>query len=363
MDAILNATNSILQDRLPRGAGVCARPFADDVAERWDRFVTHQPTGSLFHLVAWKRTIERTFGFKPCYVYAERDGEITGVAPVFSIANWVVGRCLISAPFAVYGGICAADEDSEAVLLQYLRDFANTQEVDFLELRYRQREMIPGLAHNPLYATFTAPLTADHEANLKKLPRDTRYMIRKAAKSGLTTRRGLDQMDVFYSLFAFSMSRLGTPAFPRLLFDNLVGEFPKSVDLLVVYHNSEPISGVFSFRYRDTILPYYAGAGPESTKLAANNFMYAELMKIAAEEGLRKFDFGRSKKGTGAYAFKTQWNMNIEPLTYQVHLVRRKELPNFTPLNPKFELAARLWRKLPLGLATWAGPKIVKWFP
>lgn len=363
MDAILNAEHSLLQEPPPRTVGFGVRPLTDDKAEQWDRFVLQQPTGSLFHLIGWKRAVERTFGFQACYFYTERDGEITGVAPLFSISNWVVGRCFISSPFAVYGGVCAADRDSEEVLVEYIKNLGHTQKVDFLELRYRQRQVIPGFASNPLYFTFTTPLSADHEANLKKLPKDTRYMIRKAAKSGLTTRRGLDQMDAFYRLFAFSMSRLGTPVFPRSLFDNLVREFPDSVDLLLVYQNAEPISGVFSFRFKDTILPYYAGAGAEATKLAANNFMYAELMKIAAEEGLRKFDFGRSKKGTGAYAFKTQWNMDIEPLTYQVHLVLRKELPNFNPLNPKFELAARCWRKIPLGLATWAGPKIVKWFP
>ena len=365
MDAILNAKHSLLKERPPRIAGVRLHPLTDAVAERWDRFVLQQPSGSLFHMVGWKRAIEKTFGYQACYFYTERDGEITGVAPLFYISNWVVGRCLISAPFAVYGGICAADEESEEVLLDHLRDLAHKQKVEYLELRYRQRDLISGFALNPLYTTFTAPLTGDHEANLKKLPKDTRYMIRKSAKAGLTTKRGLDDnlMEAFYQLFAFSMSRLGTPVFPRSLFENLAQEFAGSVDLLLVYQNSEPISGVFSFRFRDTILPYYAGASAEATKLAANNFMYAELMKIAAEEGLRKFDFGRSKKGTGAYAFKTQWNMNVEPLTYQVHLVLRKELPNFNPLNPKFELAARCWQKMPLGLATWAGPKIVKWFP
>jgi lipid II:glycine glycyltransferase (peptidoglycan interpeptide bridge formation enzyme) len=142
-----------------------------------------------------------------------------------------------------------------------------------------------------------------------------------------------------------------------------MNEFSGSVDLLLIYAGPKPVSGIFSFRFRDTILPYYAGAGPEAGPLAANNFMYSELMKNSAEEGLRFFDFGRSKKDTGAYAFKTQWNMNVEQLTYQVHLVRRKELPNFSPLNPKFELATRVWKKIPLPITAWLGPRVVRWFP
>jgi FemAB-related protein (PEP-CTERM system-associated) len=359
VDAILTSANSV---PVARGSAR-AHHLTDAAAEGWDRFVVQQSRGTLFHTLAWKRVIEQTFGFKSCYAYAERDGKVTGIAPLFSISNWIVGRCLISTPYAVYGGICAADEQSEEVLLEFLKDQAYSQEVDYLELRYREREVIPGFAANPLYATFTAPLSADHEANLKRLPKDTRYMIRKATKAGLTSKRGMEQMGSFYRLFATSMKRLGTPVFPRALFENLAREFSKNVDLLMVYREAEPVSGVFSFRFRDTIYPYYAGASDTSAALAANNFMYAELMRIAGSEGCREFDFGRSKKGTGAYAFKTQWNMNIAPLSYQIHLVRRKELPNFTPLNPKFERAARIWRRMPIGLTKLIGPRVVRWFP
>jgi hypothetical protein len=81
------------------------------------------------------------------------------------------------------------------------------------------------------------------------------------------------------------------------------------------------------------------------------------------QKGIRVFDFGRSKKGTGSYAFKTQWNMTEEPLHYGVHLVRRKTVPNFSPVNPKFERATRIWQKLPAWLTTAVGPHVVRWFP
>jgi len=334
-----------------------------DAAGDWDRFVLAQPGGTCFHLTAWKRSIEKTFGHEACYLYAERGGEITGVAPVFAISNWIVGRCLVSTPCAVYGGICAADQESEQVLVEQLKGLSHSRQVDYLELRYRQRDLLPNFASNPLYFTFTTPLSDNHEANLKRLPKDTRYMIRKATKAGLRAHRGLHQMADFYNLFAISMKRLGTPAFPRALFENLSREFAGKTDLLIVYAGEKPVAGVFSFRFRDAILPYYAGARPEATSMAANNFMYAELMRFAAEEGIREFDFGRSKRGTGAYAFKAQWNMTVEPLTYQVHLVRRKTLPNFSPVNPKFELATRIWRRIPLPLTTWLGPQVIRWFP
>src|SRR5713101_7887656 len=264
MSSMPKTDETLTGERLRRPSAVHVHSLTPEASERWDRFVLEQPSGTLFHLLSWKRTIEKTFGYEPCYTYTERDGEITGVVPVFFVSNWVVGRCLISTPYAVYGGICAADTESEEKLVQYLKELARTRRVEFLELRFRQRETLPDFAPSSLYSTFSAPLFAEHEANLKRLPKDTRYMIRKAAKGGLQTRQGLDQLSDFYRLFTQSMRRLGTPVFPRALFENLSQEFAREVDLLLVYADSKPVAGVFSFRFKDTILPYYAGANSEA---------------------------------------------------------------------------------------------------
>jgi FemAB-related protein (PEP-CTERM system-associated) len=346
---------------LPASLRICS--LTQESFERWDRFVLEHPGGSPFHLTSWKRSMENTFGFEPCYLYAERAGQITAVAPLFVISNWIMGRCLLSTPFAVYGGICAADAESGRFLIDHLKELAHSEAVQYLELRFRQHEPLPQFAPNTLYSTFTSHLSPDPEANLKRLPRDTRYMIRKSAKFGLRAQRGLDQLDAFYQLFSLNLLQHGTPAIPLTLFKNLIREFGGSTDLLMVYSGAKPVTGVFSFIYRDTILPYYAGASDEAYGLSANNFMYWELMKNAALDGVLHFDFGRSKRGTGSFNFKSQWNMIVEPLDYQIHLVKRKELPNFSPVNPKFQLAANLWKKMPLRLANWLGPRVVRWFP
>jgi FemAB-related protein (PEP-CTERM system-associated) len=337
--------------------------FDPAVEGRWNEYVLKHPQASFFHLTGWKRVVEKTFGHKARYFYCERDGEITGIAPIFECSNWLVGRCLISIPLAAYGGIVASDATSEQALLAHTTQMAQAAGVEYLELRHRYGGLIDGFHANNLYVTFTAPLVADSAANLKRLPKDTRYMIRKAEKGGLCARQGMEQMDLFYDLFAQSMHRLGTPVFPQALFRNIVDEFPEQTQLMLVYSGENALTGVLSFFFRDTILPYYAGATPDATRLAANNFMYWQLMEWAGNQGFRTFDFGRSKKGTGAFAFKSQWNMNMEQLEYQVLLVKRKTVPNFSPVNPKFDMAIRVWRNLPLPVTKWLGPSAVRLFP
>jgi len=84
--------------------------------------------------------------------------------------------------------------------------------------------------------------------------------------------------------------------------------------------------------------------------LAADNFPWWELIKFAVQTGLRTFDFGRSKKGTGAYAFKKKWNPMLADLDCQVCLVKRKTAPKFSPANLKFEVATQGWSCLPAWL-------------
>ena len=346
-----------------RGTDPVVRVLEPTMEREWDKFVSSQPTGSFFMLSGWKRVIEKTFHYQPLYCYLEKDGEIAAVAPLFLVSNWMTGRCLISVPFGVYAGICAKDAESEQALLEHLKQVAAGERVEYLELRTRSGPVFEGFHHNPLYSTFTTELSPNHEANLKKLPKDTRYMIRKAEKAGLRSEHGWEQLDKFYPLFAQNLRNHGTPAFPRQLFDRFREEFGGQLDLMIVYAGEAPVAGVVSFIFGDTILPYYSGATPEAPRLGANNLLYWSLMKSAAEKGLRVFDFGRSKKGTGSFAFKTQWNMAVEPLQYQVHLVERKTVPNFSPLNPKFQLATRVWQRLPLSVTTALGPHLIKLFP
>jgi FemAB-related protein (PEP-CTERM system-associated) len=339
------------------------RIFTTADEKRWDRFVLDHPKGSFFMLCGWKTVLEKTFGYRAHYFIAERNGEITGIAPLFAVSNWVTGRTLISVPFGVYAGVCAADADSENALLDHLQSLARARRVEYLELRSRHSEPRTGFYAISRYVTFTSPLSADSEANLKRLPKDTRYMIRKAQKAGLRAQRGWDQLDSFFPLFAQNLQRHGTPAFPIELMRNIAAQFPQHSELLVIYASEKPVAGVVSFFFRDTVFPYYSGASLEAPRLAANNLLYWEVMEGAAKAGLREFDFGRSKKGTGSYEFKTQWNMNMEELQYQTYLVKRTTPPNFSPTNPGFERAIRLWKKLPLWLTMRIGPRVVRWFP
>ena len=83
-------------------------------------------------------------------------------------------------------------------------------------------------------------------------------------------------------------------------------------------------------------------------------------MRRACERGCRLFDFGRSKRGTGAFDFKKNWGFPAEALAYQYILRRGDKPPDNNPLNPKFQLFVKAWKRLPLPVANLIGPHIVR---
>ena len=130
--------------------------------------------------------------------------------------------------------------------------------------------------------------------------------------------------------------------------------------LIIVDPQDRPVSGVMSFYFRDEVLPYYAGDTADARDLAANDFKYWELMRRACERGIRIFDYGRSKSGTGSFDFKRNWGFEPSPLAYEYELFARDDVPQNNPLNPKYRALIALWRHLPKPAANALGPHIVR---
>jgi FemAB-related protein (PEP-CTERM system-associated) len=328
----------------------------------WDEFVNQHPQGSPFHLTAWMRSIEETFGYRPMSLMATDGSRVDGVLPLFLVSSLLTGKALISSPFAVYGGILASDDNARSALAAHLSDLANRMRVGYAELRNAYPEQRVGFAPVDRYVTFTQDIVPDDEALLELIPRKTRRMVRKALALPYTTRMS-DDYSRFEDLYLRNLHRLGTPSFPARHFSTLRKHFGKSVGVREVILEGKVVAAVMNFYFRDQVLPYYGAADPAYNESAPSNFMYYDLMRWAAHQGYRLFDFGRSKKESGSYHFKEHWGMTIRELPYEMLLVTRKELPNLSPNNPKFEMALKVWKSMPYPVTRVIGPHLVRLVP
>jgi FemAB-related protein (PEP-CTERM system-associated) len=330
----------------------------------WDDFVRDQPDGTFFHLSAWRRVIEAAFGHRAHYAAAEQDGALVGVLPLVQVRTRLFGHSLISSPFCVYGGALAADAEVFRALLRHAEGLREKLGASVAEMRFEKAPPDGWTDENwlcrpGLYVTFRRAITGDDEANLKAIPRKQRAMVRKGIERGLASRVD-GNVDLLHAVYAESVRNLGTPVFSRKYFRILAQVFGEALDVVTVSDGQTPVAAVMNFYWRDEVLPYYGGGTAAARACHANDFLYWATMKHAAGRGCRLFDFGRSKEGTGSFAFKKNWGFAPAPLHYRFALPAGGKIPEVNPLNPKYRLMIEAWKRLPLPVANALGPALVR---
>jgi len=339
----------------------------------WDQFVTANPAGTFFHLSAWRGILERSFGFQSLYLCAQEPGGIRGVLPLFLVKSLLFGRSLVGMPIGVYGGPVATDQETAHVLVHKAAALAKQQRARYLEIRGNPHNPFayglhangdtPNWSRKDLYCTFLSEIDSTDDANLARIPRKQRRMVRQGEKHGLKAVFDNRRLREFYEVYAESVRNLGTPVYGFPFFENLVASFQDRCKVLVIEYDGKVIAAVLSFFFRDQVLPYYGGALKEFLHLAPNDFMYWQLMRYGAANCYKIFDFGRSKEGTGPYHFKRHWGFEPTPLPYLYYAPNGNGIPDTSPLNPKLQWAIRVWRSLPLGMTKALGPHIVRHIP
>lgn len=318
-----------------------------------DAFLTADPDATPFHRREWMAAITNGCGHKGHYLVA--GDPIVAVLPLHEIHSSLFGRALVSAGFAVGGGILT--NDSTAVLPLAEAAWKLAQEVSCPTLELRGGALPEGWIHDDTsYLSFARDLATDDEAELLAVPRKQRAEVRKALSNDLTV--DLGDRSAHYAVYAESVRNLGTPVFPRSLFEAVLDQFGEDADVLTVRKDGIPLASVLSLYHRGTVMPYWGGGTAAARPTRANDMMYFALMRHARKRGCTRFDFGRSKVGTGAAAFKHNWGFEGVPLAYAKRSNGKARSVN--PLDPQYSRKVQLWQKLPLPIANALGPMIAR---
>lgn len=339
------------------GATVRVDRYAGE-RDEWDAFVGGSPASTFFHRSGWLDVVEQSFGYRRHDLVARRGGHIVGVLPLCEVSRPFGRTCLMSLPFAVQAGVCADDAEARRALDAAAVALARRQKAESIEVR----DGVGGDGFSPregVYCRFRRALHASDEDNLRSIPRKQRRMIRVGQRSGLTTEVGDAHLGAFHDLHARTVRRLGSPVFAVRYFRLLLDTFGDDCMLMTVWHDGVAVAGVLSFFFRDAVLPYYAGSRREMLRYAPNDFLYWELMRHAVRRGARAFDFGRSKVGSGAFAFKRHWGFTPEPQGYRVCAFG--SAPPVRSLDDRWvRRLRRCWSQMPLSFTKLAGPLLIR---
>ncbi|WP_095010965.1 FemAB family XrtA/PEP-CTERM system-associated protein [Tsuneonella mangrovi] len=317
--------------------------------------------GSLFHRPAWIRAVEQGTGQRAHGIVAERGGAITGWLPLTEVHSLLFPRALVSSGFGVGGGPLAANELTKLRLCEAAAELAQRLACASVELRSGTAPD-DWIVRSDSHANFSGELVDDDDAQLLAIPRKQRAEVRKGLQHDFGVSVGGDRYhrSAQYALYAESVRNLGTPVFPRSLFDAMLDAFGDDADILLVSDHGAPQAAVLTFYHCGVAMPYWGGGNWLARATRANERMYYELMLHARRKGCSRFDFGRSKLGSGAFAYKKNWGFEPEPLAYATWTAPDLQARDVDPTSDAYSAKIALWKKLPLAISNRIGPVIAR---
>jgi FemAB-related protein (PEP-CTERM system-associated) len=301
------------------------------------------------------------FGHECIYLAARENGQLAGVLPLVRVKSLFFGHYLVSMPFVNYGGPLGMDT-AVIALVSHAANLARRNNAKLLELRSRTALPVTlPVSHRKITVLLELP-SGDVDSLWKRLDPKVRSQVRRPQKEGVVVRFGVDEVAPFFQVFARHMRDLGTPTQPRHLFETLAETFPNDTWFGCAYYRGRPIAGGCGFRWATEFEMTWASALAEYKRIAPNMLLYWSFMERAVADGLSTFNFGRCTPDSGTHRFKKQWGSHDVPLWwYDLSLEPGVATPS--PTDGAYAWGPRIWKRLPVRLATALGPSIVRFIP
>jgi FemAB-related protein (PEP-CTERM system-associated) len=340
----------------------CDSSHGDD----WNRWVDSSPRASFYHRFEWKAINQRCFGHDTAYLAADEHGRVAGVLPLVRLRSRLFGNIACSLPFVNYGGPAGETDAIEAALIEAAGKVADEWGVDYLELRSRRHlgDQFPSSAHK---VSMTVRLDPDpdvvwHRYKAKTGPRQE---IRRGYDHGFTARfGGVDLLDDFYEVLSESWRDLGTPIYGKDYLRTLLTAFPDHTRVCVVSAaDGRAAAAAVCADHREGVEGLWLGMRQAHRRQMVGYVLYWELIKDACERGFSTFHLGRSSKHGGGQTFKHKWQADLEQLYWHYVLRTRSDIPSLNVTNPRYQLAIKAWRRLPVRVTQIVGPFIAGSIP
>jgi FemAB-related protein (PEP-CTERM system-associated) len=343
-----------------------AAPIAvsrDATAAEWNTFLAQTPTGSFYHRHEWGGINERELGHEFIPLVARSAGRITGVLPLVFMRSVLFGRILCSVPFVNYGGPCTLDAAAAAALVAQARALARERGAKYLELRCAA-PLETDMHVSTRKISMSIDLERDPEALFAKFTSKHRTNIRRAQKNELVTKSGgRELLPVFYRVMEESWQSLGTPLYASSYFSRILETFGDDARIFVCSRQDVPVAVAFNGHFNGVVEGMWAGGTAQSRPLQANYALYWEMIRDACERGYTRYHLDRSTAESGAEDFKKKWNAHAHQLYWYFDRPDGGPMPELNVSNPKYQLAIKAWRKLPLGVTRLLGPPLARTIP
>ena len=343
--------------------------------EEWNAFVKVHKNATIFHTVEWKKVLEETFGYKPEYLVVKNsEGKLVGVSPAFSVKT-LFGKVIVSQPFFEYGGpiVEKGFEEAYKEILNFYRDKVENEKIKYVEIK-----VLPDGENEHEHfekAGFVKQFKAlDFYIDVKDkdFERDiwfglytqksrVRTSIRKAIKRGVKVIED-DNINIYYDLHLRTMEKLGSPPYPKTLFENIKKYVnSSSVRFTYTYLKEIPIAAMMSFPYNNRDLMVGLVSDPNYQHYDANYLLFNDQIEYATRSKFEIIDLGRTRPNSPYEKYKRKWGATKVDLYSYVYPPSASD-----GVNPYkyYILFSKITKKVPwIFTKTGIGPFLAKKFP
>ena len=334
----------------------------ENASEEWHDFVASRSNATLYHDPRWYPLIERNFKHKThSLVCRSADNNIVGIMPLTHMNSRIFGSFTISVPYFNYGGPLASTAAASQQLMQFAAQ--HTEGLGCSHMEVRETHLREDWQASQKKVSMVLKLPQNDDTLDSQLGSKIRAQVKRAASHELTAiTGGTELLNEFYEVYSRNMRDLGTPAYGRKFFADILATFPEQAFLTIVRQHNRALAAGFLLGYNDTLEIPWASSLRKFNHLGANMFLYRSILTEAIAREYEYFDFGRSTKDANTYKFKKQWGAQEYPLAWH-YWTASGELPEINPDNPKYKLVIAVWKRIPVFVTRIIGPMIARNLP
>lgn len=336
------------------------KTFKELGEEKWNEFLMRDERSNFYHTHAWARLVRNAFSNEPGVWFIERDGQIASALPGTFVKYPVFGTKLISLPNQACAGGPMGDRADWNALVEAAVTDATKRNARYVEVRNAFPIDLDGFSKSePLFWTETH--LENPEAMQKKLVYNHRWGFRKAAKLGLEVIRAetREHWDAFYDVYLRMQRHYAMPPYDRTFFNELFQS--KGAVLFVARTPDKWVGGALLLCFNKTSMYKLGACREDMLSFQPYNALVWKSMSWSAENGLSFFNHGTTPRNReGLLKFKEGWN----GVTQTVHTLTKNitgKAPDLDSYYDGYQLAKKIWKKLPLPITALAGRHVNKW--
>lgn len=314
------------------------------------KLLKRYPNTTAFMLPQYLKAVKDTYSFNVYYLICYSGNGLGGIAS-FYVKLSLSGKNLLE---SIPGGFWAKDKSLEESLIKKLRELASYHNLKGPYFKDLYKPLC-SLNDPKILSRAVIELPESKEDLMKLYSRNIQRDIKNAKRNELKVTES-NKLGDFYKIWSQRMRDLGTPVIPFTFFKNMKHIFGDDMTLLLVKKETRYIGGVILLHFGDIITDPYLGCLSETFKYCPNSLLYHEMLCWGVDHGYKCFDLGRSQPCSGNERFKLRFGAKLKSL-YSY------EASRFNGDNPFVKVPTFCWKKLPLFIANYLGPKIRKNIP